>query len=396
MTPPLPASSVRFLLDRSGRRLWALLLAAVFALFLNACSDEPTPEPTPDRAPTSQTIDPSLTFENVSLEQVNDDGVVLWEVKADRVTYSNDRQIGRLENPSGKLYRDGELVYEVEAAYGEIQQEGQQVFLRDNVVIIDKQNGTVARGDEMDWTPDDDRLVVRGNVSATHERADITAAEAVFLSEPQHIELIGSIVANFKEPPLQISSERLLWQMPEQLIIGEVPVQVARYEDEEITDRATSESLRVDLETQIATLQQNARIAVVEPPLDIVSNELNWDLEGEMMSSDVPIRVVHRDNQVTLSGNRGWMNFVEETFYLKDGIEALGQANEAQMTANSLTWFVDSQRFEAEGNVVYRQVDPPFHLRGPRAEGKLEDRTFVVSGGDVVTEILTDDLGDVP
>ncbi|MBP0000801.1 MAG: LPS export ABC transporter periplasmic protein LptC [Cyanobacteria bacterium SID2] len=392
MTLRLLAPHSRTPRSRCWRVVGVGLLAGVVVFALAACTNRTDDEPPRDRDVPSQQIDPNLTFENVTLEQVDDDGNVLWVVEAERVTYSGDRQLASLEQPRGQLYRNGEVVYEVEAKRGEIQQDGEQILLRENVVIEDKRDGTVARGDEMSWIPQEDQLSVRGNVSATNESADITAAEAIFLSEPQHMEILGGAVAKFKEPPLQLSTDYLLWQIPEQLIIGDRPVQVARYDGDNLTDRATSEKIRVDLETQIATLQQNARIAVVEPPLDVVSNELNWDLDGEMMSSNVPLRVVHRENEVTLSGNRGWMDFTEETFYLTDGIEALGRNNEAQLTANKLTWFVPSQQFEAEGNVIYRQVDPPFRLTGPRADGKLEEQTFVVSGGDVVTEILTNDL----
>jgi lipopolysaccharide assembly outer membrane protein LptD (OstA) len=60
------------------------------------------------------------------------------------------------------------------------------------------------------------------------------------------------------------------------------------------------------------------------------------------------------------------------------------------MTADNLTWFVATQTFNAVGNVVYRQTEPQFVLHGPQAEGKLEAKTFVVTGGNVVTEITPD------
>lgn len=397
-----------------------VVLSVLCAGLLNACTGGVNETPEPTESIPSQQVDPNLTFENVTLEQVGDDGKVLWVVQAARVTYSNDRKVAELEQPSGKLYREGEFVYEVTADRGTLQQEGQQIFLNENVVVTDQRQGTVVRGQAMHWQPEAERLDVTGNVSATHDNADIQAEQVVFLSEPQHLQAIGGVVANLKEPALQIATEELLWQMPEEMMVGDRPVQVAQYEVDEnatpaaenepetaetaentetpptppptriLRDRATAERIRVDLATQIATLEQNARIAVEEPPLDVVSNVIDWDLSGELVTSNVPVRVTHRENDVVLSGNRGWMNLVEEVFYLSNGIEVLGQNNEAQMTASELTWFVPDERFEAQGNVVYRQVDPPMELRGQQAEGKLENQTFVMSGGEVVTEILTD------
>lgn len=415
-------------MSRRSPRWTGIVLAGLSAIALSACTGSAPDDPTPRESIPSQEIDPNLTFENVTLEQVGDDGEVLWIVDAERVTYSGDREVAQLEKPSGQLYRDGEFLYEVEAERGTVQQDGREIFLSDRVVVVDRRDGTVVRGERMHWQPDADRLDVTGNVTAVHENANIQAEQVVFLSEPQHLQMLGGVVANFQDPPLQLSTDRLLWQMPDELVVGDRPVQVARYEPEDtadapasepeepanaedetedetlelpendipenptLSDRATSERIRVDLANQIATLEQNARIAVVEPPLDVVSNVIDWDLSGELITSNVPLRVNHRDNQVQLSGNQGWMNLAEEVFYLREGVEVLGENSEAQLTARQLTWFVPSERFEAEGQVVYRQVDPPMQLTGPRAEGKLEERTFVVSGGDVVTEILTNPL----
>ena len=43
---------------------------------------------------------------------------------------------------------------------------------------------------------------------------------------------------------------------------------------------------------------------------------------------------------------------------------------------------------EANGDVVYRQVDPPASFSGQKAVGKLQEQNIEVSGGNVVTEIV--------
>ncbi|USR92585.1 LPS export ABC transporter periplasmic protein LptC [Phormidium yuhuli AB48] len=409
---------------RRSRSLGVLLLS-VFVL--TACT--PTPQ-SPDSAESipSQQVDPSLVFENVSLRQVGDDGTVVWVIEAERVTYSGDRQVAQLENVSGQLYRDGEPIYQVEGRSGILEQEDQRMLLGDEVVVIDLRDEVVVRGDRLTWDPRGDRLEIQDNVTATHETAHLQAQQMVFLSDVQHLQAIGDVIANIDEPSLQVMTEELLWQIPEELVLSEVPVQVARYEwldvpaeaiaptpdeeeaDEEeadgeadreepppeprdlqavtVTDRAAAESIEVNLETQVARLQENVRLALLEPAVDVASHLLDWDLGEQRLTSDVPLRVTHREKEVVLSGNRGWMSLPDEVFYLQDGVEVLGQNNQAQLTANELTWFIPSETFEAQGNVAYRQVDPPLQLTGPRADGQLEEQTFVVTGGDVVTEVL--------
>ena len=414
-------------LNPSLRRPGYVGLLLLLLTWLAACTPT-TQNPDPTESIASQQVDPSLTFDNVTLEQVGEDGTVLWVVHAERVTYSGDRQVAQLENPSGQLYREGEPIYDIEARSGILEQENQRIFLENEVVVIETRNQVVVRGDKMTWEPQGDRLEIQENVTATHDTAHLQGQQMIFLSDTQHLQVIGEVLANLTEPSLQLSTEELLWQIPEKLVIGEFPVQVARYEwtlestemDSEppesqeasensensqesspppeprdlqavtVTDRATAESIEVNLETQVARLQENARLALLDPAVDVVSHRLDWDLQAELLTSDVPLRVSHREKQVVLSGNRGWMNLLEQVFYLQEGIEVLGEENQAQLTANELTWFMPSESFEARGNVVYRQVDPSLQLSGPRADGKLEEETFVVSGGDVVTEIQVD------
>lgn len=394
-------------------------LALVLMVFIGACTPR-TESPDPAESIPSQQVDPSLLFENVTLRQVDDDNNILWVVQAERVTYSSDRQVAQLENVSGQLYREGEAIYEVKGRSGTLEQEERKIFLEDEVMVIDLRDQVVVRGDRLDWQPQGDRLEIHDNVTATHETAHLQAQQMVFLSDVQHLQALGDVIANIDEPSLQVMTEELLWQIPEELLLSEVPVQVARYEwidappeaiaptpepeddeDEDIpppeprdlqavtvTDRAAAESIEVNLETQVARLQENVRLALLNPAVDVASHRLDWDLGEQLLTSDVPLRVTHREKEVILSGNRGWMSLPDEIFYLQDGVEVLGQENQAQLTANELTWFIPSETFEAQGNVAYRQVNPSLQLTGPRANGKLEEQTFVVTGGEVVTEVL--------
>lgn len=81
------------------------------------------------------------------------------------------------------------------------------------------------------------------------------------------------------------------------------------------------------------------------------------------------------------------MELKPQIAYFNGNVNATAQ-NQSKLTANDLTWKVDSQEVTATGDVVYVQPDPPATLRGAKAVGKLQNRTVVVSGGRVVTEIV--------
>lgn len=378
-------------------RAVAIPMTAILLLGSGACGNRSAqPEQTVEDSKPEPEVENRLTFNDITLEQVDGEGNLMWVVNGKQATYSGDRQLAAVETPKAELYQNGELVFQIEALQGEVHQNGEKIVLREEVVAVDTQDGAVMTGDELEWLPKDDTLIVRGNLTGTHERADVTAEEVQLFSQQRRLEAFGAVVMRVKESSLQVSTEQIVWEMePEQVFI-EQQVQVDRFEiegegeeeEEKITDRAVADRGTLDLAAQVATLQDNAQLSLVEPPLQVASNELIWDLPGEVVTSNVPVKVVHEEEQVTMTGNQGWVTLAEKMFYLSNGIEALGKDNLAQLIAENLTWDISAQEFVAQGNVTYRQVDPPFNLTGPKAEGKLESQTFVISGGRVVTEII--------
>ena len=77
-------------------------------------------------------------------------------------------------------------------------------------------------------------------------------------------------------------------------------------------------------------------------------------------------------------------------FYLTGNVVGIGQKRQVQLNANAVNWDIIQQSFSAEGNVVYRQIDPPFSLMGEKAVGRFENDTIVVSGGNTGTPVVTE------
>ncbi len=365
-----------------------MVLLAALLLATAGCESRRSPvEETSRDRPEEPEIEPRLSFDDATLEQVNDAGQLVWEVKAKRATYSGDRKIATVENPEAKLYENGEVVFQVRAKRGEVHQNGEKIVLQDSIVAVDARNDLALRGEQLEWFPEQNLLVVRENVSGSHERADLVTDEAQVASDEQRVELVGNVVMNAKDPTLRIASERAVWEMEAQTVTTDKPLQVDRLnEDEEVEDRATANSGQVDLEPQIVTLRQNAQLTLDDPTVQVASNEIVWDLQGQLVSSDMPLNVLHREENTTISGNQGWINLAREIFHVSDGVRVVSEG--AEMTSDRLTWYIDTQEFEAEGNVIYAQADPPLRLTGPRAEGQLQEQKFVISGGQVVTEIV--------
>lgn len=335
----------------------------------------------------TQKLKSNLTFNDVTLEQADDQGRSVWKVHADEATYSKDKKLVAVQSPAGELFQDGKPVYQITAKQGEIQQDGKKLFLKGEIVATAPRNGLVLRGNELEWMPQKDLLIVRHQLTGTHRQLQAVAQEARVFSRAERIEFQGQVVAKATDSGLQMQTEHLTWQLKEQKLIGDRPVQIDRYKGKTITDRATANSAEVNLKTKVVSLRQDAQLKLLEPPLDIASNSMSWNLNAETVAVDQPVRIVHRQQQVILTALRGRMDLQKEVVYLTGDVYGVGHRRQS-INAKALTWYLPNQLVEANGDVVYRQVEPEASFTGQKAVGRLQDQTIVVSGGRVVTEII--------
>lgn len=383
----------RFYLFFSTRRnVTAWLLAIVLLVAAMGCQNRnrTSENPSTDTTPVQQ-IDTELTFNNVDLEQADEQGRTVWKVNAAQATYSQDQQVAQVKNPTGELFQDGKPVYHIKAQTGEVHQDGKQLFLRGQIVATDPKSGLVLRGNELEWLPEDDLLIVRNQITGTHKQVQAVAQEARVFSRKQRVELQGKVVANTTEPTTQLRTEHLTWLIEEERLIGDRAIAIDRYQDKTITARSTANAGEFNLNTNIATLKQNAQLTLVDPPVQVASNSAVWDLNTETVTTNQSVRVVHHQEKMTMTANQGRMDLQNQVAYLEGNVKGSGQKGQT-INSQRLTWTLPTQLVEAQGNVVYRQTQPPVSFTGDKAVGKLQNESLVVSssgsGNRVVTEII--------
>jgi LPS export ABC transporter protein LptC len=341
----------------------------------------------------AQNSNSKLTLSDVTMEQANEKGEKLWTVKSQQAIYSKDQKTVNVTKPKGKLFQDGKEVYQIESETGEVHQDGNQVILRGKIVATDPVNGIVLRGNELEWRPKEDLLIVRNHLTGDHKQVIASAKEARVFSRAKRMELFGQVVANVKDPVLQLRTEHLIWFLDQQKMISDLPVQIDRYKDKVITDRAFADEGDVNLKLKIANLTKNARLMPTEPPLQISSSMMSWNFPAELVVSPGPVTVIQLKEKVTMTGNQGRGDLAKDIFYLTGNVVGIGDKRNSQLNTDNLIWYFKTQTFDAVGNVVYRQIDPEFTSTGPKAAGQLKDETVMVkgdaNGGQVVTEIIT-------
>ncbi|WP_236721305.1 LPS export ABC transporter periplasmic protein LptC [Trichormus sp. NMC-1] len=370
-----------------------LTLFLVIGLF--SCSNQSsTKSNTGDSSP--EKVDSKLTFFDVALEQFDEVGRPIWKVRAKQAKYTKEKEIGEAENPDGELYQDGKVVYKIKADKADIQQDGKQLLLKGKIIATDPLNGIVLQGNELEWRPKEDLLIVRNQLNGTHKQLKAVAQEARVKTREQRVEFSGKVVANSTEPQLQMRTEHLIWQIKTEKLISDRPIEIDRYKNNQITDRGKGNAAEVNLKTKIATIQPKAQIQLLDPPMQITSNSITWNITQEIVTTNSPLRVFHQAENVTVTGNQGKMNIPQKIINLIGNVNAVGQRNQS-LKSNTLTWNVDKKLLEAQGNVVYRQVEPKLTFTGETAVGNLQTENITVKGGNskerVLTEIIPQDGG---
>ncbi len=371
--------------------LFRLSLSFLILLGLVACSgqkkSENQIEPTESSTPGEE--ESKLTFFDVTLEQADDTGKPIWKVEAKQAKYTQEQQIAEVEKPYGELYQDGKVVYQVKAQKANIKQDGKQLFLKGKIVATDPKSGAVLKGKELEWRPQEDLLIVRNQLNGTHKQVRVVAGEARVKTREQRMELFGGVIANSTKPKLQLRTEQLTWKINEEKLIGRRPIQIDRYKNNRITDRGRGNAAEINLKTNVVSVTKNGQLELLEPPIQVASDYMTWNLNSEVVNTLSPVTVVHRKENMTVTADQGKLELPKNTVYLTGNVNGVGKRRQSIKSEN-MTWYLDKELVEAQGDVVYRQTDPVLKFSGDKASGNLEEQNIVVSGGAKRSRVITE------
>jgi LPS export ABC transporter protein LptC len=373
--------------EKKNGNLLYLPYTLLLIIGLFSCSGKSDTKVNPSASPQSDT-DSHLTFYGVDLEQFDEVGRPIWKVRAKQAKYTKEKEIAQAQSPDGELYQDGKIVYRIKAQKADIQQNGKQLLLRGNILATDPINGVILHGQELEWLPQKDLLIVRNHFNGTHKQLQAVADEARVKTRAHYAEFFGHVVANSADPRLQIRTEHLIWQIQAQKLIGDRPVQIDNYKNNQVVNRAKGNATEVDLKTKIATLKQKAQLVLLDPPMQITSDSITWNTKTQIVNSDAPVRVYHQVDHITVTGNRGRLFIPQNTAYLTGNVDAIGERHQS-LKSNNLTWYLNKKLLEAQGNVIYHQVDPLLNFTGETATGNLQNEHILVNGRNTPNRVVT-------
>ncbi|MDA0865357.1 MAG: LPS export ABC transporter periplasmic protein LptC [Cyanobacteria bacterium] len=375
-----------------GLGLGGFVLFVALVMGLRAIRQDPAPNYVADEEQ-QDALTSGLTLRDVTLEQPDENGQLLWRVHAETVTYSPDQQTPDVTRPQGELYLDGKMIYRVTARRGQILEDGQLVILTGNIVATGIESQAVLRGNELQWRVQDDLMVLRDRITGTHPQLRLAADEARVYEREQRMELEGEVIANTvvedpsTEPWLKLQADILEWRWQDEEVESQASLRVERFLDETITEVISGETGLLELQGNRATLTNNVVVELLALSLRITGDHALWDVDAEQIVMDRPLRADSEAQAVTLTAQQGQFDLADQIVNLTREVVVVGNRHDGRLTADRLRWNLATQTVVAEGAVNYRQGDPSARIRGPQAVGYIQEQRVVISGGQVVTEI---------
>ncbi len=364
----------------------------LFFSFTTGCqqSNKP-PQQKSQQSNTSSRSETQSVLKNTTIESANEQGEILWKLEIEKAVYNPEGKTAQLEVLTGNLFQNGEIVLEVTGKIGTIENNGEKILLEEDIVAKDPRNNLTIRSEKAEWRPKENVLILQENFNASHPNLEVTAKEGIYSTEKEQLELKGKIVGIAKDPPLQMRTEHLLWQIPQEMAIALQPLQIDRYKNTNITDTLTANRGQVNLKQKTALLEDNVELKSQEHPTKITTNSATWEIENRIVKSPLPLQIFHRVEEITLTGKRGEIDLEQQVATISGDVQGESKKDKAEIYAEEVIWEIATQKIEAEGNVIYSQKEPELKLTGAKALGKLQDKQIVVTGNSeerAVSEIV--------
>jgi lipopolysaccharide export system protein LptA len=229
-------------------------------------------------------------------------------------------------------------------------------------------------------------LIVRNQLNGSHKQLQAVAQEAKIKTREQRVEFSGGVFAKSTDPQLQMRTDHLMWHIKEEKLFSDRPIQIERYKDNKITGRGNGNAAEINLKTQIAILQPQAKLELLDPLIQIISNSITWNIKKENITTNSPIRIFQSAENVTVTANQGQMQIPENKVYLTGNVNAVGQRRQS-LKSNQLTWYLDKQLLEAAADLganpmqTFWKVTVPQVLPGIAAGSLL---VFITGLGDFI------------
>lgn len=362
------------------------LLPWGLALLLSGCIPQ-EPRPVPPQP---------FQFRRLDLSQNDSRGRRLWELRSPGARYSLDQRQATVEQPSGRLFRQGLPAYAISAQQGLVIRDGEQVQLKGGVSLrtLD-QRRLLIRAEQAVWRPSAHTIDLSGSPVAEEGRQRLTAASARFNTAEERLELTGEPRLRIWDqappgrgaPALDVAVQNGVWNTRSGQLTAAGPVSGRQRRDQGRADRQLT-AAALEGNTREEWLDLRAPVAMDDPAeqSSLQAGRSRWWYRQNRITSDEPAQA--RVRQLTIAGADVEVRQNERQIRIGRGC-LLTQPNES-LRADRCVWNWGTGALQADGSVELRRRNLRQVTRAGTLQGTTDARgqVTVAAPGQRVTTVL--------
>jgi LPS export ABC transporter protein LptC len=257
------------------------------------------------------------------------------------------------------------------ATLNQVDSQGNKIWTLDVSRVVYDQNQQNANLENVNG-----ELYKNGNVFLK-----VKANQGTIVNDGQTINLQGKVVATDPRNGAVLRSEKIEWSPADNLIV--IPNTLTANHP---NFQARSNQGKYYTDQEELELMGNVEGTAEDPPLQVQSEQLNWLIPEDQVTSNQPLQV-DRYNPETetisdrVTANSGRVNLAQKTVILKNNVEFKSSDPPLQAASDAITWKIESKQVSSQQPIQLVHTEDNITLTGNQGEIDLETAIARFQGG---------------
>jgi LPS export ABC transporter protein LptC len=240
-----------------------------------------------------------LTFQSLNLQQVDKNGQVLWKLQVQQAVADPKTRRVQVQKLVGNIYDRGKPRYRVETAQATVLEQGETLDIQGRLIATDLQDKTRITTQSLLWRPQQQELILKGNLEFQQPKIQGKAQEATIRLRDNHLALRKKVQVTNQKPALNITGEALDWEWQKGHIQALQPVQIIHPPQQLVVKAGRGQ---MDFQNQVLRLTQG--VDAVNQRGQLRAQEVEWRIPAQEVTAVGNVFYRQNDPPLTVTGSR--------------------------------------------------------------------------------------------
>jgi LPS export ABC transporter protein LptC len=240
-----------------------------------------------------------LTFQSLNLQQVDKNGQILWKLQVQQAVADPKTRRVQVQKLVGDIYDRGKPRYRVETAQATVLEQGETLDIQGRLIATDLQDKTRITTQSLLWRPQQQELILKGNLEFQQPKLQAKAQEATIRLRDNHLALRKKVQVTNQKPALNITGEALDWEWQKGQIQALQPVQIIHPPQQLVVKAGRGQ---MDFQNQVLRLTQG--VDAVNQRGQLRAQEVEWRIPAQEVTAVGNVFYRQNDPPLTVTGSR--------------------------------------------------------------------------------------------